>query len=372
DYEMKREGEGAGDTQNITNIFMNIYRLGNRISGEGDTKEERFWDTALKRCLNRSIDLIKLAGEDLTYRNMVRLLSTSNEVNLEKLGQAVINAIEGNGKKYMTDDHYCLSCLIKAYFSVGNEPAYTEKSNMHDMVVEYFTYSLNSLGEHVKPAVIESFMGLAEPFLSGILRRHFSSATTLHPELTYTKQKVIVLDAKYKGMSGNKRDLDREDFYQIHSYMSYFSDNLLAGSLLYPISNDIDYTKTIQPLFGNNKNNSKFFVSGIKLTENMTFDEISNSENDFINSIKNKVQPVKAISSSGLMSGMESMAVIKEAQTKTVERLEDKENKFLEVCNEGINMFQQFAEDHQKKHLKKSMEKFLEAQEIKTNRVEPY
>ena len=94
--------------------------------------------------------------------------------------------------------------------------------------------------------------------------------------------------------------------------------------------------------------------------------------NNFINSIKNKVQPVKAISSSGLMSGMESMAVIKEAQTKTVERLEDKENKFLEVCNEGITMFQQFAEDHQKKHLKKSMEKFLEAQEIKTNRVEPY
>lgn len=198
DYEMKREGEGAGDTQNITNIFMNIYRLGNRISGEGDTKEERFWDTALKRCLNRSIDLIKLAGEDLTYRNMVRLLSTSNEVNIDKLGQAVIDTIEGNGQQYRSDDHYCLSCLIKAYFRIRNEPAYTENSNKHDMVVEYFTYSLNSLGEHVKPAVVESFMGLAEPFLSGILCRHFSGATTLHPELTYTKQKIIVLDFSIK------------------------------------------------------------------------------------------------------------------------------------------------------------------------------
>src|SRR5580698_7730986 len=34
DYEMKRSGEGAGETQNITNIFMNIYRMGNRIAGE--------------------------------------------------------------------------------------------------------------------------------------------------------------------------------------------------------------------------------------------------------------------------------------------------------------------------------------------------
>ncbi|RYE43697.1 MAG: hypothetical protein EOP48_22820 [Sphingobacteriales bacterium] len=195
---MKREGEGAGDTQNITNIFMNIYRLGNRISGEGDTKEERFWDTALKRCLNRCVDLIKLAGEDLTYRNMVRLISTSNEVNLEVLGKAIIEEIGKRGEQYKTDEHYCLSCLIKAYLSVQNEPAYTEKSNMHDMVVEYFTYSLNSLGDKVKPAIVESFMGLAEPFLSGILRRHFSGATTLHPELAYTKQKVIVLDFPIK------------------------------------------------------------------------------------------------------------------------------------------------------------------------------
>lgn len=94
--------------------------------------------------------------------------------------------------------------------------------------------------------------------------------------------------------------------------------------------------------------------------------------NNLINSIKSKVQPVKAISNSGLMSGMESMSAIKDAQSKTSERDEDKENKFLEVCNEGIKIFQEFAEDHQKIHLKKAMEKFLEAREIKTNRVEPY
>ena len=36
DYELRRPGEGAGETQNITNIFMNIYRMGNRIAGGGD------------------------------------------------------------------------------------------------------------------------------------------------------------------------------------------------------------------------------------------------------------------------------------------------------------------------------------------------
>lgn len=198
DYEMKREGEGAGDTQNITNIFMNIYRMGNRVSGEGDLKEERFWDTALKRCLNRTIDLIKLAGEDLTYRNMVKILSTSNNVNLTSVSTAVIETIEGKGEKYTDEQHYCLYCMIKAYFNIKDEPAYTEKSNAHDMVLDYFTYAFQSLGEKTKPIVVESFMGLAEPFLSGILRRHFSGVTNISPELTYTEQKIIVLDFPIK------------------------------------------------------------------------------------------------------------------------------------------------------------------------------
>ena len=72
--------------------------------------------------------------------------------------------------------------------------------------------------------------------------------------------------------------------------------------------------------------------------------------NNFINSIKSKVQPVKAIANSSLMSDMDSMSAIRDAQTKTAERVEDKENKFLEVCNEGIKMFQQFAEDHQREN----------------------
>lgn len=198
DYEMKREGEGAGDTQNITNIFMNIYRLGSRISGEGDTREERFWDTALKRSLNRTIDLIKLAGEDLTFRNMVNILATCDEVNMDLLGSAIKLTIMGKGEQFQTDEHYCLNCMIKAYQNTQYEPRNSEKSNAHDLQMIYFTSAFKSLGEKVKPTVTESFMGLAEPFLSGILRNHFSGATTLNPELTYTEQKIIVLDFPIK------------------------------------------------------------------------------------------------------------------------------------------------------------------------------
>jgi len=63
--------------------------------------------------------------------------------------------------------------------------------------------------------------------------------------------KVMVFDAKYKRMNftpgggnGDYGDLDRSDFYQIHSYMSYYNNQddatLIAGGLLYPISYEFD------------------------------------------------------------------------------------------------------------------------------------
>ena len=54
------------------------------------------------------------------------------------------------------------------------------------------------MGEKTRSTITESFMGLAEPFLSGLLYRHFSGATNIMPELTYEEQKIIVLDFPVK------------------------------------------------------------------------------------------------------------------------------------------------------------------------------
>jgi len=115
DYEMRRSGAGAGQTQNLTNIFMNIYRMGNRIANEGEHKEERFWDSALKRCLNRVIELIKLAKEDLSYANMVKVISSSESVSKESVKKAMkILATSQEYPELEWDSYYCLKCVLQA------------------------------------------------------------------------------------------------------------------------------------------------------------------------------------------------------------------------------------------------------------------
>lgn len=53
------------------------------------------------------------------------------------------------------------------------------------------------------------------------------------------KKEFLVFDAKYKTMTGEKDDVDRSDFFQIHTYIQYFQHTqgkVVLGGLLYPIS----------------------------------------------------------------------------------------------------------------------------------------
>lgn len=201
DYEMKREGEGAGETQNLTNIFMNIYKLGNRITGDTVSGDERYWDSALKRCLNRVIEIIKLADEDLTYNNMVKIIMSSNGVDRQVFKKKFKKLIKD--ELFVANEigsNYCLYCLLYSYEKLyQSDYEYTdEEHNSFTLIEDYFTKVLPKLDDKTKAIVFESFLGIAEPFLMGVLRRHFAGATNLFPELTYEEQKIIILDFSIK------------------------------------------------------------------------------------------------------------------------------------------------------------------------------
>lgn len=218
DYELKRGGNGGGDTQNITNIFMNIYRMGNRIASEGDiSKEERFWDSALKRLISRTAELLKLSEQDLSISNLCKvLISCSAKVNDELVvNRSIIHqAIRFLNEQQDPEDlkvnfeeeeiYYCCYCLALADKKLRgkkeqiSEDEFDDLVDMYDSTYNYFVNFFNTLDERTKSTIIEMFMGLAEPFLSGILKKHFAGRTNIFPEWTFQKQKIIVLNFPVK------------------------------------------------------------------------------------------------------------------------------------------------------------------------------
>lgn len=91
------------------------------------------------------------------------------------------------------------------------------------------------------------------------------------------KDEFLVFDAKYKRMIGVKDDVDRSDFFQIHTYISYFQHiypegRVLLGGLLYPLSkvewkeNNSLYTSS--SMFGSiGRFDTKFIIDGVFCTD---------------------------------------------------------------------------------------------------------
>ncbi len=108
-------------------------------------------------------------------------------------------------------------------------------------------------------------------------------------------QEVIVFDAKFKKMEGSYIDLDRSDFYQIHTYMQYYMPSLIFGGLIYPLSQDLNMKSSVSNgLFGTDMNSPNFIVDGININKEMDMESLIISETNFLKRIETHIENSRA------------------------------------------------------------------------------
>ena len=153
---------------------------------------------------------------------------------------------------------------------------------------------------------------LFEIYITKLLQRRFpdwqveSPKIELHERMFYQRKiipdivmskdnYVMVFDTKYKKMkfrgkkNNNYWDLDRNDFFQINTYMSYYNNkgkNIIAGGLLYPIEAKYNEEECLDNWFSFDNKNTKFIVDGIDLSD-LEQKGIIERENEFLERIQN-------------------------------------------------------------------------------------
>jgi 5-methylcytosine-specific restriction endonuclease McrBC regulatory subunit McrC len=126
-------------------------------------------------------------------------------------------------------------------------------------------------------------------------RRMFPDIVMKHK----TSNQLLVFDAKYKRMHFNKGigeggygDLDRNDFFQIHTYISYYKNkgyDVLVGGLLYPMETEYDDSKCVSTHWLGD-GTTKFIVDGIEVSGLDSFETVRSVEMRFIARIRNLMQ----------------------------------------------------------------------------------
>lgn len=113
----------------------------------------------------------------------------------------------------------------------------------------------------------------------------------LIPDLVFQKEnEVAIWDAKYKLMTGHRFDVDRTDFFQIHTYIQYHS-NVKTGGLLYPISTTPIYENYQSPnLFNEFGPKIKFAIDGIEMQEENEQENPKQKEMEFVKRIISNIE----------------------------------------------------------------------------------
>lgn len=112
----------------------------------------------------------------------------------------------------------------------------------------------------------------------------------LIPDLVFQKENdIIVWDAKYKRMLGRPIDIDRSDFFQIHTYIQNYINHkrVRTAGLLFPISTQqTNFEEYTSPYLINEEGvKMNFHIDGIELTEKDEVANLSIRQVEFVNRI---------------------------------------------------------------------------------------
>ena len=141
--------------------------------------------------------------------------------------------------------------------------------------------NLQPLGWHLKNQNLVAYKG-------------YFFKRNLIPDLIFEKEnQVMIWDAKYKRMIADYRDVDRADFFQIHTYiLTQVNKKVTVGGLLYPLSIQENYSneKFRSPyLLQDDGLKIKFAIDGIQLHKEIDDSQFNIRQTEFINRIKQDI-----------------------------------------------------------------------------------
>ena len=180
-YEQRRPARGAGLTANIVKLFSTIQDSFDRGDDAGG-KQERYWKNALNQLLHNAVDLILLAGENLSV-SLLHEVITSAPTGVDQLDSETWQA---NATCYQ---------LLEA--ALRNESLTPRQKSDLKLTGKFWLTEFPQLPHDTRGSIVSTFTTTADVFLRGTIGDMFSTGLTIVPEVTL-EGAILVIDLPVK------------------------------------------------------------------------------------------------------------------------------------------------------------------------------
>lgn len=186
-YENARRGRGAGQTENLVELFCTLSTAATSNTDSRGAVNEDFWEKELKKLLRNAIEMLKLAGTEVGFRSMNRLIQSAPR-SREDLSPS---NVDWHNESFFSEQARACSLRKKIDDMSASE------AEDWEVTFDYWVKEFCQLDERQRSSIVSSFSGMADLFLRGTLRELFSTTTNVTPEDTLSG-KIIVMDLAKK------------------------------------------------------------------------------------------------------------------------------------------------------------------------------
>ena len=176
DYELKREGEGAGQVSSVVRFLMELRSVIFR-QPEGTGGESMFWRKQEERELTHAVTVLKIAGREITPQAIHDVVMTAPNKPSDLLCP---QWSEGACNQVLREAHYATKTPIEE----------------HDfkLAQDYFTLEWPNMAPETRASVLVGTIGTLTTMNTGLARELFASRTTITPKEMIEGRKIVLVN----------------------------------------------------------------------------------------------------------------------------------------------------------------------------------
>lgn len=178
-YERERPGKGAGNTENLVNLFCSVLEVADRKSaGSGS---DSYWIRALKQLLRNAIDLLTIAVDEVELPLLYRVITSAP------------SSVDEAASETWRQGSDCYGMILVA----GDRAEKIGRKGDFEITREFWLREYAMLANETRTGIVSMFTTMADCFLRGMLRELFCTGKNFEPEDCF-KGKIIILDLPVK------------------------------------------------------------------------------------------------------------------------------------------------------------------------------